>query len=109
MRLIQRSTRRFSVTEIGQEYYRHCVAMMVEADAAQEIIDRSRSEPQGIVRVSCPSSMHLLSGRRDDRPVHGDNPRGRGAPGKHQPPRRRDPEGFDLASACASRRSKKAI
>ena len=37
VRLIQRSTRRFSVTEIGQDYYRHCVAMLVEADAAQEL------------------------------------------------------------------------
>jgi DNA-binding transcriptional LysR family regulator len=36
VRLIQRSTRRFTVTEIGREYYHHCVAMMVEAEAAQE-------------------------------------------------------------------------
>jgi DNA-binding transcriptional LysR family regulator len=57
VRLVQRSTRRFAVTEIGREYYRHCVAMMAEADAAQEAIDRMRSEPQGTVRVSCPSSV----------------------------------------------------
>jgi DNA-binding transcriptional LysR family regulator len=57
VRLIQRSTRRFSVTEIGQDYYRHCVAMLVEADAAQELIERSRSKPQGIVRVSCPPPL----------------------------------------------------
>jgi DNA-binding transcriptional LysR family regulator len=57
VRLIQRSTRAFAVTEIGQEYYRHCVAMLVEAEAAQEAIDRSRSEPQGIVRVSCPPAL----------------------------------------------------
>jgi DNA-binding transcriptional LysR family regulator len=57
VRLIQRSTRRFAVTEIGREYYHHCVAMMVEAEAAQETIDRMRSEPQGVVRVSCPSSL----------------------------------------------------
>ena len=57
IKLIHRSTRRFTVTEIGREYYRHCVAMMVEADAAQETIDRMRTEPQGIVRVSCPSSL----------------------------------------------------
>src|ERR1700731_858859 len=55
--LIQRSTRRFAVTEIGKEYYRHCVAMLVEAEAAQDSIDRIRSEPQGVVRVSCPSSL----------------------------------------------------
>lgn len=57
VRLIQRSTRRFAVTEIGQEYYRHCVAMLVEAAAAQEAIERSRSEPQGIVRLSCPPTL----------------------------------------------------
>lgn len=57
VRLIQRSTRHFAVTEVGREYYRHCVAMLVEADAAQEAIERTRSEPQGIVRVSCPSSV----------------------------------------------------
>jgi len=33
VRLIQRSTRRFSVTEVGQDYYRHCKAMLVEAEA----------------------------------------------------------------------------
>lgn len=57
VRLIHRSTRRFAVTETGREYYRHCVAMMVEAEAAQDVIDRLRSEPQGVVRMSCPSSV----------------------------------------------------
>ncbi len=57
LRLIHRSTRHFAITEIGKEYYRHCVAMVVEADAAQNVIDRMRSEPQGMVRVSCPSSV----------------------------------------------------
>lgn len=57
VRLIQRSTRRFAVTEIGQEYYRHCVAMLVEAKAAEEVIERSRAEPQGIVRLSCPPAL----------------------------------------------------
>ncbi|RDL48271.1 HTH-type transcriptional regulator DmlR [Ensifer sp. M14] len=57
VRLVQRSTRHFVVTEIGREYYRHCVAMLVEAEAAQEVIDRTRSEPQGVVHVSCPSSV----------------------------------------------------
>jgi len=57
VRLIQRSTRRFSVTEIGQDYYRHCVAMLVEAKAADELIERSRTKPQGVVRVSCPPPL----------------------------------------------------
>lgn len=57
VRLIQRSTRRFSVTEIGQQYYDRCKAMLVEAEAAQEVIDLTRSAPCGIVRVSCPITL----------------------------------------------------
>ncbi|WP_211115596.1 LysR substrate-binding domain-containing protein [Arenibaculum pallidiluteum] len=54
VRLIQRSTRRFSVTELGQEYHRHCLAMIAEAGAAQDVVDRTRTEPRGLVRLSCP-------------------------------------------------------
>lgn len=57
VRLIQRSTRRFSVTEVGREYYRHCVAMLVEAEAAQMVIDQSRAGPRGIIRLSCPTGL----------------------------------------------------
>ena len=57
VRLIQRSTRRFSVTEIGQNYYAHCKAMVVEAEAAQEAIDLTRAEPCGIVRITCPVAL----------------------------------------------------
>lgn len=57
VRLLQRSTRRFSVTEIGQDFYEHCKAMLVEAEAAHEVIERTRSEPRGIVRVCCPVTL----------------------------------------------------
>ncbi len=57
VRLIQRSTRRFSVTEVGESYYRHCKAIIVEAQAAQESIDQATAEPQGIVRISCPVAL----------------------------------------------------
>lgn len=57
VRLLQRSTRRFSVTEIGQEYYERCVAVLVEAEAAQSVIERARSEPQGVIRMACPTAL----------------------------------------------------
>jgi DNA-binding transcriptional LysR family regulator len=57
VRLIQRSTRRFAVTEMGREYHRHCLAVLVEAEAAQEAVERSRSVPQGLVRLSCPMAL----------------------------------------------------
>ncbi len=57
VRLINRSTRRFTVTDIGQIYYRHCSAMLVQAEAAQEAIDARRAEPQGMIRISCPTAL----------------------------------------------------
>ena len=56
-RLIQRSTRRFAVTEAGQTYYLHCKAMLVEADAADEAIALTQAEPRGTVRLSCPVAL----------------------------------------------------
>ncbi len=53
VRLIQRTSRKFSATEIGQEYYRHCLAMLVEAEAAQAVIDNVAAEPRGVIRVAC--------------------------------------------------------
>lgn len=57
VRLIQRSTRKFSVTDIGQSYYQHCLAMLVEAEAAQEVIDAIRAEPAGLIRIACPPDL----------------------------------------------------
>lgn len=64
VRLIQRSTRHFAVTEIGRIYYEHCRAMLVEAEAARSAIEMSRAEPCGIVRLSCPIALlHAHVGR----------------------------------------------
>jgi DNA-binding transcriptional LysR family regulator len=57
VRLIQRSTRHFVVTEIGQNYYAHCKAMLVEAESAQAAVEQTRSEPSGIVRLTCPVAL----------------------------------------------------
>ncbi|AIR63378.1 LysR family transcriptional regulator [Cedecea neteri] len=56
-RLLQRSTRSFTVTEAGQIFYRHCKAMMIEAEAAQEAIDTLKSEPRGLIRLTCPIAL----------------------------------------------------
>ncbi|MGX9431537.1 LysR substrate-binding domain-containing protein [Bradyrhizobium sp. LeoA1S1] len=57
VRLLNRSSRRFSVTEIGREFYERCVAMLVEAEAAEQIVAEVRAEPRGVVRMSCPTAL----------------------------------------------------
>jgi len=57
VRLLQRSTRRFTVTEVGHDVHRHAMAMLAEADAALQVVEFARAEPRGLVRVSCPVAM----------------------------------------------------
>lgn len=57
VRLLQRSTRHFSVTDTGREFYAHCMAMLVEAESAMAVVKRNGGTPQGIVRMSCPTAL----------------------------------------------------
>lgn len=57
VRLLQRTTRRFVVTEVGERFVTHCRAVLEEAQAAQDAVDELRAEPRGVVRLSCPVSL----------------------------------------------------
>ena len=57
VRLLQRTTRRLSLTEAGEIYHRHCVAMREQAEAADEAVARVQNEPRGTVRVACPVTL----------------------------------------------------
>jgi len=58
VRLLERSTRRLKVTEVGQEVYAQAVTATAAAEAATAAAMRVRAEPQGLVRVSCPLNLH---------------------------------------------------
>lgn len=57
VRLLQRTTRKLSLTEAGEVYHRHCVAMREQAEAADEAVALAHSEPRGTVRVTCPVTL----------------------------------------------------
>ncbi|MCS3805751.1 DNA-binding transcriptional LysR family regulator [Chromobacterium alkanivorans] len=54
VRLLQRSSRRLSLTDAGQALYQHCVAMIAEAQAGSEAVRTRLLEPSGTVRLSLP-------------------------------------------------------
>lgn len=68
VRLLQRSTRKFAVTDVGQSVYRHAQSMLNEAQAAREAVERVSAEPRGVIKVGCPVALsqdvlaHLLPG-----------------------------------------------
>lgn len=57
VRLLHRSTRKLSLTEVGALYLRHCLAMRSEALAAGEVVQRLSAAPRGTVRVTCPTTL----------------------------------------------------
>lgn len=57
VRLLQRTTRKLSLTDAGELYHRHCVAMREDAEAAEEAVSVVRTEPRGTIRVTCPVTL----------------------------------------------------
>ena len=57
VRLIERSSRRFRVTEVGQSLYESCRAMMLEAERAEALVAEAQAEPHGRIRMSCPANL----------------------------------------------------
>lgn len=56
-RLLQRTTRQLNLTAVGERYLRHCQAMLLEAEMADEAVASMSSEPRGRLRVSCPVGL----------------------------------------------------
>lgn len=64
VRLINRTSRRFAVTEVGEDFYRHAAAMVIEAEAAEAVVQGRLAEPSGTVRItaSVPTAQMTLAG-----------------------------------------------
>lgn len=61
VRLLQRSTRSVSVTEVGAAFFTHCESVSASARAAYEVAARAHAKPAGRLRVSCPIGVaHLF-------------------------------------------------
>ena len=56
-RLLQRTTRKLSLTSVGEIYLRHCNAMRDEAMAAEEAVVQMQVEPRGTLRITCPVTL----------------------------------------------------
>ncbi|WP_310619336.1 LysR substrate-binding domain-containing protein [Flexibacterium corallicola] len=53
VRLIQRTSRQFVVTEIGEEFYRYARSMVNDMEAAETAVEKNKSVISGNVRMSC--------------------------------------------------------
>lgn len=55
--LIQRSTRHFKVTPLGEEFFDECNKIIQQVECANNVLLKQKSEPQGLIKLSCPSVM----------------------------------------------------
>jgi DNA-binding transcriptional LysR family regulator len=63
IRLIERSSRRFRVTDVGQAFYERCRTIQLEAEQAEALVTQAQAEPHGLIRFSCPTGMiDVISG-----------------------------------------------
>lgn len=56
-RLLQRSSRRLSLTDAGQALYAHCQVMLKEAEAGIAAVQQRSARPMGKVRLSLPVGL----------------------------------------------------
>jgi len=62
VRLLQRTTRRSSLSDEGREYYERCKRVLAAVDEADTSMSARRSEPHGRLRITAPATygrMHV--------------------------------------------------
>lgn len=63
VRLLERSTRKLRVTDIGQTFYERCETILAGVDEAETIVAAAKSEPAGAIRLAMPPGFSpILAG-----------------------------------------------
>ncbi len=57
VRLLNRSTRTISLTDIGKSYYEYCRQIVADAEEAERSISSQHDVPQGVLKISAPVSF----------------------------------------------------
>jgi len=68
VKLLNRSTRRLSLTEAGALFYEHCARIVQEAELAEQHLGETQAEPAGLVKVTATPAFavrHVLPALTD--------------------------------------------
>ena len=72
-RLLNRTTRRLSLTEAGQAFHERCVQLLADLDEAEEAITSAAIVPRGTLKLTCSIAFgvrHLAPALADFQSVH---------------------------------------
>jgi DNA-binding transcriptional LysR family regulator len=59
-RLLNRTTRKLSLTEVGAAFYEHCARILQEAEEARLLVDRLHGAPRGVLKCTAPVAFATL-------------------------------------------------
>ena len=59
-RLLQRTTRRLSLTSAGQDYYQRCKDILAAVQEAEAVVGSSTAQAQGPLRIGAPQTFGVL-------------------------------------------------
>jgi len=62
VRLLNRTTRKVSLTEVGQAYYDRCVHILSDIDEADQIAEAQQLKPRGVLRLNVASAIPSILG-----------------------------------------------
>jgi DNA-binding transcriptional LysR family regulator len=58
--LLNRSTRKVSLTEVGRSYYDRCVQILADVEEANEVAQSSQAKPRGVLRLNVAQAIPPL-------------------------------------------------
>ncbi len=59
-RLLQRTTRKLSLTDVGRTYYDYCARIVGEVEDAERAVSALQEAPRGLLRVTAPINVAFL-------------------------------------------------
>lgn len=61
VRLLERTTRSLSLTEIGREFFERAVGILASVEDAQRAVQKAHGEPRGVLKLTCGVEFGLIA------------------------------------------------
>jgi DNA-binding transcriptional LysR family regulator len=61
VRLLERTTRALSLTEIGREFFERAVGILASVEDAQRTVQKAQGEPRGVLKLTCGVEFGMIA------------------------------------------------
>lgn len=61
VRLLERTTRSLSLTEIGREFFERAVGILASVDDAERAVQKAQGEPRGVLKLTCGVEFGMIA------------------------------------------------